>query len=61
MAINVVDAEIDKNHMIEYLARAYNVPNDQLTTATPQPLETVQQRLLKAGVRRIGLLNSSEL
>ncbi|XP_038076269.1 translin-associated factor X-interacting protein 1-like [Patiria miniata] len=61
MAINVVDAEIDKNHMIEYLARSYDVPNDQLNTATPQAVETVIQRLLKAGVRRIGLLNSSEL
>ncbi|XP_022094561.1 translin-associated factor X-interacting protein 1-like [Acanthaster planci] len=61
MAINVVDAEIDKTHMIDYLARAFDVPSDQLSTATPQPLETVLQRLLKAGVRRIGLLNSSEL
>ncbi|XP_071785996.1 translin-associated factor X-interacting protein 1-like [Asterias amurensis] len=61
MAINVVDAEIDKHHMIAYLACAYDVPHDQLNTATPQPIETIIQRLLKKGVSRFGLLNSSEL
>ena len=61
MAVNVVDAAIDKNNMIAYLACAYDVPDDALNTATTQPIETIIQRLLKTGVRRVGLLNSSEL
>ncbi|XP_071495928.1 translin-associated factor X-interacting protein 1-like [Diadema antillarum] len=61
MAINVVDAEIDRPHIVQYVCRAFDVPQDQITTAEPVPLDVIVRRLQKSTVRRIGKLNSSEL
>eukprot|EP00057_Strongylocentrotus_purpuratus_P028960 XP_011683434.1 PREDICTED: uncharacterized protein LOC584063 [Strongylocentrotus purpuratus] len=61
MAINVIDAEIDRPHMVQYVCRAFDVPQDQITTAQPTTLDVIVRRLQKSTVRRIGKLNSSEL
>ena len=61
MAINVVDAEIDKHHMLRYMAIAYDVEQDQLAQSTPQTIGKIMERFQRAAVRRVGKLNSSEL
>ena len=61
MAINVVDAEIDRPHIVQYVSRAFDVPQDQVNTAEPAPLDVIMRRLQKSTVHRIGKLNSSEL
>ncbi|XP_063951237.1 translin-associated factor X-interacting protein 1-like isoform X1 [Lytechinus pictus] len=61
MAVNVVDAEIDRPHMVQYVCRAFDVPQDQITTAQPTTLDVIVRRLQKSTARRIGKLNSSEL
>ncbi|XP_072013895.1 translin-associated factor X-interacting protein 1-like [Amphiura filiformis] len=61
MAINVIDAEIDKHHMLRYLAIAFDVEQDQLAQSTPQTIGNIMLRFQKAAIRRVGKLNSSEL
>lgn len=61
MAINVVDAEIDRSHMVQYVSRAFDVPQDQFQTAQPTPLDVIVRRFQKSTIRRIGKINTSEL
>ena len=61
MAINVIDAEIDKFHMLRYMSIAYEVEQDQLAQSEPQTLATIIKRFEMSAVRRVGKLNSSDL